>query len=116
MDQEDTLPLPPSAAPPPSDSSHGDDLGLPSHLWAALEQRWGSGGGPAEDSGGDVLLSVDDEMDRHPCMVPLVLMLERACQMEDGLVGTQPPEWAASLLRVLQGGEPAVSRYAGCGK
>ena len=106
------MPPSPSAAAPPSPGTNGsDDFGLPSHLWAALEQRWGAGGGAAvEDLEGGVLLSVDDEMDRHPCMVPLVLMLERACQLEEGLVGSQPPEWAAALLRVLQGAEPAVTR------
>ena len=116
IDQEEALlPPPPSAAAsaPPGTTS-GDDLGLPSHLWAALEQRWGASGEPAGEAlEGGVLLSVDDEMDRHPCMVPLVLMLERACQLEDGPIGAQPPEWAAALLRVLQGAEPAVSRCAG---
>ena len=104
-------------------SAAASSLGLPTHLWAALEQRWASGDddvgtggglsggalGAGGGGGGGVLLSVDDEMDRHPCMVPLVLMLERACQVQ--LEGGKPtqqaqqgvmPEWAASLLRVLK--------------
>ena len=49
IDQEETLlPPPPSAAAsPPPGAARGDDLGLPSHLWSALEQRWGASGGPA---------------------------------------------------------------------
>ena len=45
----------------------GMQAGLPSHLWAALEQRWTEG---QETEGGHqgVLLSVDDEMVRSkPC-------------------------------------------------
>ena len=121
----------PASSPPPFPSSLASlsslglggggtagaaSLGLPSHLWAALEQRWastedgGSGGGSGTSGGGGggggggVLLSVDDEMDRHPCMVPLVLMLERACQVEGAQQAQQQgmPEWASSLLRVLR--------------
>ena len=54
-------PVPGIASPsqPPSVSA---DIrsSLPTHLWAALEQRW-SEGRDADDHGG-VLLSVDDEM------------------------------------------------------
>ena len=97
-------------------------LDLPSHLWAALEHRWalttgdggGSGGGGDDVAGGSVLLSIDDEMDGHPCMVPLVLLLERACKVEDGQAQGAMPEWAASLLRVLR--SEVASRWAGMEK
>ena len=52
---------------------------------------------------------MDDEMDRHPCMVPLVLMLARACGLKEE--GSKMPDWAESLLRVLKADDSIVSRY-----
>jgi hypothetical protein len=56
--------LPPGSMASPSQPPSVSDIrsGLPTHLWAALEQRWSEGQEAVGHQG--VLLSVDDEMVR----------------------------------------------------
>ncbi|GAX74142.1 hypothetical protein CEUSTIGMA_g1591.t1 [Chlamydomonas eustigma] len=112
-----------TAAASTSAAQGNSQLELPPHLWAALEQQWEeedvrSNGGHAGLGRGTVaaarvLVSVDDDLDRHPCMVPLVLMLERAngleCHPADQ--GAPLPEWAVSLLRALSADDQSSPRY-----
>jgi len=48
-------------------------------------------------------------------MVPLVLMLSRACSIkEEGqAVGARMPDWADSLLRVLTANDSTATRWDG---
>ena len=59
----------------------------------------------------DALLSTDDELDRHPCMLPTVQLLERAAatwQCPDAPGAGEMPEWAKTLKRSLE----SSPRYA----
>eukprot|EP00798_Chlamydomonas_sp_ICE-L_P011149 gene11148-18768_t len=81
--------------------------GLPRDLGLLLRER------EAGDKGRGWLVSMDDEMDAHACMVPLVMLMERAT----GLTSEPPaskvmPEWAAEVLKALEADDSVVPRYA----
>ncbi|KAK9826371.1 hypothetical protein WJX81_003941, partial [Elliptochloris bilobata] len=58
----------------------------------------------------DALATQDDELDRHPAMLPLVRFIEKAASLPAGVKAERMPEWMAHLHRAVQ--SPEVPRYA----
>lgn len=63
----------------------------------------------------DALLSADDELDRHPCMLPAVQLLEAAArtwQRPEAPGSGEMPVWAKTLKHSLDSAhERANTRY-----
>jgi len=62
----------------------------------------------------DALLSIDDELDRHPCMLPTVQLLERAAaawQRPDAPGAGEMPDWAKTLKRSLESSQRYVRLF-----